>query len=308
MKAKSGMKPKTVFKMFVDLAMLVIYLLLTFNYSANTLFHEIAGIAIGALFAVHVVINWKPVKNMWKKAAAGKLSFSRMLLLMSDIILPFGMAICIVTGMLIAKDLYIGPGDVICDTIHTTAAYGCLGILAVHTLLHAKYLLGMAKQALRSSFAQKTSACVGAVLMVGTLLGSDIVLGASDRITAAFADPTAITATAVAEPTQTATATVNDRQRDTAATGSTDTGTSTAGATTADTSTTNTATAADTATDTSATASSSSSSDTSVAQSTASSSDTSTTVLNCTQCHKNCPITALQCAKGTSWATANGYI
>ena len=295
---KRSMKPKTVVKMFVDLAMLVLYLLLTFNYSANTLFHEVAGIGIGALFAAHVALNWRPFKNMLKRAGEGKLSTGKSIQLAGDLILPFGMATCIVTGLLIAKDLFMGPGDAVFVTVHNLAAYVCLAILALHLLQHARYLVGVFKQSARTSFAQKTTACAGALLMVGAMLGSDIYLGAQDRITAALSGSTTqavaqgtgdSTSTSTSTTTGTSSTTVNDRSQR-GSRSSSASGTSSSSSSSVSSS------------------SSSSSSNSSVSQGTASSSDTSTTVLNCTQCHKNCPITALQCAKGTSWATANGYI
>lgn len=280
------MKPKTVAKMFVDLSMFVLYLLLTFTYENNTLFHEIAGIAIGGLFLLHIILNWKPTTNMVRKATAGKLDAGRRTQLIEDSVLFVSMIVCIGSGMMIAQDLYIGPGDGTFVDIHNIAAYMGLGIMGIHLLTHLKFIVGYFGQAARTSFAQKTTACASAVLVVITLMGSDLYLGTNDSTTS-----TAIAATT----TETGSSSVSDRpQPDTTSSGGT--GTTTANASTS-TNTESTASASDTSSTSSAT------------QGTTSSATTNTnTVTCCTLCHKNCPITALQCGKGKSWATANGYL
>lgn len=289
------MKLKTVAKMFVDLSMFVLYLLLTFTYDNNTLFHEVAGIGIGVLFLIHVALNWKATGNMVRKASSGKIDPARRSTLIEDVVLFVSMVVCIGAGLMIAKDLYIGPGDGTMVDIHNISAYVGLGIMSLHLLTHAKFLLGYMKQAMRTSFVQKTTACASAVLVVATLMGTDLYLGTKETVAGTAAAATATT-------TDSTYATVSDRPQT-----STESGTTATAAQT--TSTPTTATAAQTTSTTTTTATQSTSSTTSsVSQGTAATTTTNNTPTCCTLCHKNCPITALQCGKGTAWAQTNGYI
>ena len=134
------MKRKTVIKILIDLAMLVIYLQLMFCYDLNTLYHEVMGIAIGTLFIAHVALNTKSIIGLLRKLPQGKLSPVKTVLVIADCLLPLGMIVIIVSGILIARNLFIGPGSLEVVTIHNIASYICLTILVLHTALHARYL------------------------------------------------------------------------------------------------------------------------------------------------------------------------
>ncbi|NTU90106.1 MAG: hypothetical protein HGA54_09465 [Actinobacteria bacterium] len=171
------MKKMTLVKAMLDLVMVVLYMQLMFYYDMSPLFHEIAGIGVGLLFAVHVALNVKPVKKLLKSAFEGRCTPARLVLLCSDIVLPFGMVAVIGTGMLIATELYLAPGWELAIVVHNVASWICLAILLVHTALHFKYLVAIANQLVRSSNAQKVASCLGAAALVLGLLSVNASVG-----------------------------------------------------------------------------------------------------------------------------------
>lgn len=304
------MKPKTLFKIVVDIVMLVLFLQLMFCYDVSPLFHEVMGMVIGALFAVHVAINWKAVRGLWRGFREGRLNPARTLLLISDLVLPVGMAVAIISGMLIATEVWLTPANPALVTVHNVASYTCLVILAGHTLLHARYLAGCFKQLLRGSFFQKAASCVGAAAMVVAMYGTGFAVALNDgAVSSSTSDTVAQQAYAASVNDRSATAAVSGRQEEATASGSGGgkTGKSASGTSTS-TSSGSSATSSDTSNSGSTATSTDTTSDTSsVTQGTASTDDSSSTPI-CTACGKACPLTALRCNKGIAWAQQMGYL
>lgn len=288
------MKSKTLFKIMLDVILLVLYCQLMFCYDLSPLFHEVAGMAIGVLFILHVVVNWKPVRNLIARARKGQLSSSRLFLLASDIVLPFGMLITIVSGMLIATEVWFGPGGEGVVLLHNATAYVCLAILVFHTVLHAKYLVSCARQFMHGDAFQRVANSVGALALVFALLGGNVFTGLLDAQSSLNSTASAATTT---------TETLSDQT-------STDSTTTTA-TTTQAVETTGKGRQAQQATVTSSSSTDTSGSNSTVSSGSGSDSateDTSSTPTNCTLCGRNCPLSSLRCSKGTSWAQSNGYI
>jgi|GEM_PF-6825540 len=300
------MKPKTLAKMLIDLVMTALYLQLMFGYSNNTLFHEVAGIAIGFLFIVHVVLNANTISGLLAKARRGTLKGGRKVLLASDLFLPVGMATTIVTGMLIAKDIWLGPAGYGVFVAHNIAAYSCLAVLALHLVMHARYLVGMTRKLIRTQGFQRVSAAASVCAIVGALIWTNL-FGISGTSSVSSNSVTAF-ASSVGN------ATVNESSGSTATTtshlarGRGDEATTTA--TTASSSGTDTTTADSSTISSSGTGSSSDNTSTvsSSGSSDSATDDTTSTPTNCTLCGKNCPISNLRCGKGQQWAESNGYI
>lgn len=151
------MNSKTILKMLLDIAMVILYLLLMFARFAGDLFHEIVGIGIGVIFVIHLALNASMIKGLFKSVKKGNAKTDRIILFVSDIVLTIAMPVVILTGILIAKELFvidIGLPIMTMFDIHNICSYICLFILALHILLHAKYLIGVIKK-LPSSFSGK---------------------------------------------------------------------------------------------------------------------------------------------------------
>lgn len=278
------MKRKTVAKILIDLIMLVIYLQLMFCYDLNTLYHEVMGIAIGALFIVHMALNAKPLIGLLRKLPQGKLSPLRTVLAIADCILPLGMATIIVSGALIARDLFVGPGGMEVVRVHSVASYVCLAILVLHAALHARYLAGITKKIARSAVPQRIASATGAIFVTGVLVWTDLLGGISGSTLTTQATTTE--ATSLINQAQDLGATTAEssraqgRKEESADSESTDeSASSSSGETTASPSPESSATA-----------------------------NQGTTSIVCTLCPKACPLTNLRCGRGTQWAQENGYV
>ncbi len=158
------MTKKTVFKLLLDLSMTVLYLLLMFADGAGGFFHEVAGMVVGVLFAVHVLLNRQSLTGMLrarrKGAGSGKLSY----MLLLDLLLTIGMPVVVATGALISQVLFdtgISDAWLTVFTIHNAASYVCLAVLALHLAAHAKYLAAAAGSAIRQHRSPNVKKAVG---------------------------------------------------------------------------------------------------------------------------------------------------
>ncbi len=141
------MKSNVILKIFIDITMIVLYTLLMFAKNLGGFFHEIVGLGIGILFVIHILLNNSMIKGLFKSIKGSKIG--KKFLLLSDIALTLCMPTVIITGILIAKELFVIQSDfswTILFNIHNALSYVCLGIMALHILLHAKYLLGVFKK------------------------------------------------------------------------------------------------------------------------------------------------------------------
>lgn len=140
---------KAILKLLIDLAMLIVYLMLMFADGAGCFFHEAVGIGIGALFIIHILLNRSMTKGLIASVRAGSGGIRKRPLLASDPILFTGVPVVILTGILIAKELFvlrIGLPWKLIFLLHKYASYGCLTALCLHVLMHARYLAGVVRK------------------------------------------------------------------------------------------------------------------------------------------------------------------
>lgn len=141
------MKRNVIVKIFLDVTMVILYSLLMFAKGLGGFFHETVGIGIGILFIIHVLLNCSMIKGLFKSVKNG--NPGKTVLLVSVIILTICMPVVIVTGIFIAKELFVIQSDISWDllfNIHNILSYVCLGIMLLHILLHAKYLAGVLRK------------------------------------------------------------------------------------------------------------------------------------------------------------------
>jgi hypothetical protein len=128
------------YKLFLDLAMTVLYLLLMFGYKTGALFHEIAGIGILLLFSLHLLLNRKEFLGLLR--IGSKMQNSRKVFqCLSDLVLILGMPVTILTGALISQRLFGRTLQTSVLAVHNFSAYLCLSVLLLHLLTHVRYLL-----------------------------------------------------------------------------------------------------------------------------------------------------------------------
>ncbi len=295
-------------KIFVDAIMLVLYVQLMFFYGANPLYHEIAGIAVGVVCIVHVALNAKSTQNLARRCSSAKKSGKPRLQLTLDAILLVLMAATVISGVLIAKELFFGPGGLTLSFVHTTVSYACLAVIAAHLLQHVKYLAGVMKpkklrkpsatpaRLPRAATMQSRREFLKGSLALGVGLftvASSALLDAPQLAQAALGTSDTVTRENTEfevndTPVQESSKPVQSRSREASASEVPVTSEEYA---TSETSETPESTAApsEASAETSATA-------------------VDTASIICPVCRKACPLSNLQCQKGVNWASANGYL
>lgn len=143
------LKRNVIIKIFLDIAMIILYALLMFAQGLGGFFHETAGIGTGILFVIHVAMNYSMIKGLFKSVKNGTAKGLKLILLFSDILLAVCMPVVILTGIFIAKELFFidsSISGILLFNIHNVLSYICLGIMILHIVLHAKYLSGVFKK------------------------------------------------------------------------------------------------------------------------------------------------------------------
>lgn len=141
------MKTKTISKIILDIVMTGLFVSLMFVYQTGLAFHEIMGLSIAVLFVLHLVLNGKWIATSTKKLCSGDLSGKPLLNYLIDAGLFIGILALTVTGLLISVVLFPTEAyNPVLKTLHAWAAYVTSGLLALHVLMHIKYLKAVFKK------------------------------------------------------------------------------------------------------------------------------------------------------------------
>ncbi len=165
------MKSKHTLKILLDIAMFVTYILLMFGYGVSSYFHEIMGIIIGFLFALHLSLNIKETKVAFKAFRNKKAGFEKKLKAISDLVLMISMPVAISTGIIISGVLFNMDFDQNIYATHYFASYLSLGIMLMHFALHMDYFSAVLLRSIRERNTAsvkkgiKTFATIGAIVL-----------------------------------------------------------------------------------------------------------------------------------------------
>ncbi len=138
---------KQVVKIILDAAMTLLFILLINAFGTGLEFHEVAGLAVGAMVIFHIILNFNWIKGIIKNFSKAPLKTKFMFVL--NTLLALGTTLIIATGVLISKVLF--PQLAVQDqdfliAVHKWTSYILLGFIGVHLVIHAKYILNMAKK------------------------------------------------------------------------------------------------------------------------------------------------------------------
>ncbi|TGE36176.1 DUF4405 domain-containing protein [Desulfosporosinus fructosivorans] len=185
------MNNKTTIKLTLDFAMTVVFLRLLDAHSTGLVFHEIVGLSIITLFMAHILLNWSWVKTFAKNLFCTKFKIRPRLMYVLNLGLLMGISTITITGILISQVIFPSGSNgnsILLVTVHKLVSYSCLGLIAIHILLHRKYILA----SMRNMFAHgemKTVLVLGAVVVIG-LFFTQTILGSDKRLTYATTPPT----------------------------------------------------------------------------------------------------------------------
>ncbi len=129
---------KTLTKFALDILLTVLFVILIYPRETGFSFHEIAGLASGALIIFHMILNWSWVKNITKNLFKPKVKTKTKLFYLLNTVSLITLIAIIITGIQISVVLFPGAG-VVSQTVvwlHKWLSYSCLVLFGLHLVLH----------------------------------------------------------------------------------------------------------------------------------------------------------------------------
>lgn len=171
------MKKITYVKFAIDILMAVTFVLF-FNKQVlgGLTFHEIAGLAIAAVFFTHVLLNWQWVKKVTVKLFDRKLPVKTKFGYVLNLLLLITMAFIIISGIFISRVVFpnINIGNERWFQVtHISISFLVLILVAAHVGLHWKWVVNVFKNIVhfkskKRSLGIATKVATVALLVFGT--------------------------------------------------------------------------------------------------------------------------------------------
>ena len=139
---------KNYFKLFVDLFMGVLFVLLMNLGFTGLVFHEIVGTFIFLVFITHIILNMNWIKAVGKRLTSDKIKTREKVKFFLSVAIFLSVITMGVTGILISKCLFTSitvNNSNIFYPIHKGAAMVSLSLLCVHIGVHLDYLISAVK-------------------------------------------------------------------------------------------------------------------------------------------------------------------
>lgn len=173
------MKNKNITKIILDILMVSLFVVLLFAYNTGLIFHEIAGILIVCLFASHLILNRQWITAVTKNIISGKVKPKPLQMYILNIGLLVGVIIITVTGLMISTVIFpVGSYDPVIVTLHKWSAYTTCGLIVIHMVLHAKYIITMLQKILENlkhPMAKRVIGSTAAIVMVAGIVYSTVI-------------------------------------------------------------------------------------------------------------------------------------
>ncbi len=164
------MQNKNIIRIVLDITMIVIFILLYNTMATGLLFHEAAGLIIVGIIAIHLLVNKKWIEAIGSFVKNREKHKKQLYRLALNISLMAGTIIVLTTGIMIST--YIFPAlNAATDeliTLHKWTSYILGGALVLHTVLHWKFIVYMARKLLaegRAAALKTAMVGVGAVAL-----------------------------------------------------------------------------------------------------------------------------------------------
>lgn len=142
------LKSKHVLKVLLDIALIAMCVALYVPFVTGLVLHELMGICAIAFIGLHLFLNRQWVYGILHKTKEPMTGKKRTSVFLNTILLA-GFTLVAISGIFSAKVIFnwqSSPTIELLTRVHYYSAYVCLGILAAHVLLHAKYLCNMTKR------------------------------------------------------------------------------------------------------------------------------------------------------------------
>ncbi len=162
-------------KLFLDVAMAAVFLLLLNLDITDVLVYEILGILVFVMFIAHVILNRKWIVGIYKNFSSGAKTKAKVSWILDMLIAIFSL-LAIVSGVLISIELF--PFLALADpsfmiSAHIVVSYVAFALLVIHTLMHFSWIRNTIKR-LRPRLVVAKRVVVSAVtfLIIGATLYS----------------------------------------------------------------------------------------------------------------------------------------
>ena len=143
---------KTLNKLVLDIVLTVLFVLLIYPRQTGFSFHEMAGLASGALVLFHLLLNWPWVKNVTRNVFNPRVKAKAKYFYLLNTLSLAALTAIIVTGVQISTVLFPSgdPAGRTVITLHKWLSYGCLGLLGLHLALHWTFITQTVPRLFRS--------------------------------------------------------------------------------------------------------------------------------------------------------------
>ncbi|MEA4973321.1 MAG: DUF4405 domain-containing protein [Candidatus Metalachnospira sp.] len=160
------MKNKRMFKIILDIIMLVLLVLMFKKNAISMSFHEIGGLALICLFAIHNLINAKWLKAVFGKFFGKGINSRTRIVAIVDLLLAIDFILIGISGVFISKavfDFSVMGGS--WKTIHYFCAAVSIVLMGVHLGLHWDFI----KNAFGKLRYGKAAKVVGSVFLIAAI-------------------------------------------------------------------------------------------------------------------------------------------
>lgn len=140
------MNKKSIYKIILDITMIISFILLLFPNFTGILLHEALGI-ISAFFVItHLIFNFGWIKNSLKKFVAETSDFNYKLKFVINFSLLIMILLSIISGICVSNIFPVLNINIM-HSLHSFSSYASLVIILLHSLMHAKYMFKVTKKA-----------------------------------------------------------------------------------------------------------------------------------------------------------------
>jgi len=168
------MKPTTYLKLSLDILMVLVFALL-FNTRvfSGLQFHEIAGLALGGVFVIHLTLNGKWVKQISAKVLSPEISSKTKIRYLVDVLLLLSMVFIVVSGIMISRTILVGvlkaSNNRLFRDLHVVISYVSLLLIGVHVGLSWGWVMNTFKRLIRITKQRSVLGNLGIAAIVLTL-------------------------------------------------------------------------------------------------------------------------------------------
>ncbi|MEA4890668.1 MAG: cytochrome b/b6 domain-containing protein [Clostridiaceae bacterium] len=135
-------------KIFLDIGMAILFILLMNTRWTGVLWHEILSLIVIGLFTVHLLLNKTWITKMCR-GIRKKMTVRAKGLFYLNVLLTAAMAVTLLSGILISQYLFAplaSQSDISWRDIHSVASWISLTLLVLHAILHAGWIAGLLRR------------------------------------------------------------------------------------------------------------------------------------------------------------------